>query len=294
MLSKLIQKVVPRYNEVVGINERNRKLIYPNNCREHYKLADDKLRTKQILEKNGLNSPATYAAIGHVGDIQEIWKQKPDVNNLVIKPASGMGGNGIMLIRQQQGRWYSGNKPIDEAKIFTHIANIIFGMYTSGDDDRAILEELIVPNPILTAFYKDGIPDIRIITLSKRPVMGMLRLPTSKSEGKANLHQGGVGVGIDLESGSLTYAYNGKNYIDSHPDSNMKIPGLVIPQWDDILVLAEKVSKVFPLNYLGIDIVLDKNKGPLVLEINVRPGLGIQMANKTGLRRKVGSLNGHL
>jgi glutathione synthase/RimK-type ligase-like ATP-grasp enzyme len=33
---------------------------------------------------------------------------------------------------------------------------------------------------------------------------------------------------------------------------------------------------------LGVDIVLDKNRGPLILELNARPGLSIQIANGTG------------
>ena len=291
MLSSLIGRITSRYNDIIGINERNRSLIYPNNKRKNYIYADDKLETKKILEKNQLNCPETYAAIGRVGDIQNIWEQKRNVNNLVIKPASGSGGNGIMLIRKRQGKWHLGEEPITETKIFSHIANIIFGMYSSGKDDRAILEELIVPHPALTVFYADGIPDIRIITLKGSPVMGMLRLPTRESEGKANLHQGGIGVGIDLSSGLLTYAYDGDNYIKSHPDSGIKISGKMIPQWDEIINLTKRVSDTFPLDYLGIDIVLDKNRGPLVLEINVRPGLGIQMANKRGLRSGIEALN---
>jgi len=283
MLNNLVNRFRSRYKGVMGINERNRKLIYLFNERSDYILADDKLETKKVLEKNGLNCPETYAAIGRVGDIKRIWEQKRDVENLVIKPASGRGGNGILLIRRRDGEWYQGEKPVSETQIFTHIANIIFGMFSGGDDDRAILEELIVPHPELTAFYSGGIPDIRLITLADKPVMGMLRLPTRESNGKANLHQGGVGVGIDINSGTLTYAYNGKSYIETHPDSNIKIPGKIIPQWKEVMDLAGEVSKAFPLKYLGIDIVIDKNKGPLVLEINVRPGLSIQMANKAGL-----------
>lgn len=284
MLSNLINRMTKRYRNVLGINERNRKLIYPNNEREHYKFADDKLLTKKVLEENQLNCPETYAAIGRVGDIKRIWEQKKDVDNLVIKPASGSGGNGIMLIRKRDGQWMLGEKPITEDHIFSHIANIIFGMYSGGNDDRAILEEMIVPHPMLTSFYEDGIPDIRIITHTQKALMGMLRLPTRESEGKANLHQGGIGVGIDLESGMLTYAYDGDKYIESHPDSDLKISGQVIPQWDEVMNLRNKVSNAFPLNYLGIDIVIDKQKGPLILEINIRPGLGIQMANKKGLK----------
>lgn len=37
------------------------------------------------------------------------------------------------------------------------------------------------------------------------------------------------------------------------------------------------------LGYIGVDIVLDRDLGPLVLELNARPGLSIQLANKIGL-----------
>lgn len=294
MLSNMVQRFIKRYDGVMGMNERNRKLIYNFNDRADYIFADDKLETKKVLEKHGLNCPETYAAIGRVGDITRIWEQKRDVDNLVIKPASGRGGNGILLIRRRNGEWFQGETPVSDTQIFTHIANIIFGMYSGGDDDRAILEELIIPHPELTAFYGGGIPDIRLITLSEKPVMGMLRLPTRESNGKANLHQGGVGVGIDLESGMLTHAYDGKKYIDTHPDSNVKISGKIIPHWKEVMDLTDRVSKTFPLKYLGIDIVIDKNKGPLVLEINVRPGLSIQMANKAGLMSKIRSFEAYL
>ena len=133
MLSNLINHLTDRYTNIVGMNERNRKLIYPNNQRKNYRLADDKLETKKVLEKNRLNCPKTYAAIGRVGDISKIWEKKRNVDNLVIKPASGSGGNGIMLIRKRKGTWHLGDKPITEEKIFSHIANIIFGMYSGGD-----------------------------------------------------------------------------------------------------------------------------------------------------------------
>ena len=291
MLSNLISRITNRYDHIVGMNERNRTLIYPNNERKNYQFADDKLETKKILERNQLSCPETYAAIGRVGDVQSIWEQKRDVDSLVIKPANGCGGNGIMLIRKRDGKWHVGGDPIMESKIFSHIANIVFGMYSGGKDDRAILEELIVPHPKLTEFYSGGIPDIRIITLKGSPIMGMLRLPTKESGGKANLHQGGVGVGIDLDSGKLTHAYDGDRYITSHPDSGIDIQGKQIPMWNEIINLTNQVSDAFPLDYLGIDIVIDKTRGPLVLEINVRPGLSIQMANKTGLRSKIGPLN---
>lgn len=289
MLTKIFDKRATLLKSVLGINERNLRLIYPNNDRKNYKYADDKLLTKKVLEENGLACPDTYGAIGKIGDIEHIWSKMEKGRSLVIKPSKGSGGDGIILIHSDGDHWMKSGKRIKKEEIFSHIANIIFGMYTGGSEDRVIIEELIVPHPVLTSFYDEGIPDIRIITHKTTPVMGMLRIPTSESEGKANLHQGGIGVGIDLETGKLMHAYDGDKYITTHPDSGKEIPGKQLPEWAGVMDLTKKVSKAFPLDYLGIDIVTDKNKGPLVLEINIRPGLSIQMANKMGLKEVVKS-----
>jgi glutathione synthase/RimK-type ligase-like ATP-grasp enzyme len=37
------------------------------------------------------------------------------------------------------------------------------------------------------------------------------------------------------------------------------------------------------LGYLGVDMVIDQERGPLLLELNARPGLQIQVANQKGL-----------
>jgi predicted ATP-grasp superfamily ATP-dependent carboligase len=41
------------------------------------------------------------------------------------------------------------------------------------------------------------------------------------------------------------------------------------------------------LGYLGVDIVLDRDKGPMLLELNARPGISIQNANRFGLRDRL-------
>jgi hypothetical protein len=38
---------------------------------------------------------------------------------------------------------------------------------------------------------------------------------------------------------------------------------------------------------MGVDIVLDQNLGPLILEMNARPGLAIQIANQAGLQTRL-------
>jgi glutathione synthase/RimK-type ligase-like ATP-grasp enzyme len=41
------------------------------------------------------------------------------------------------------------------------------------------------------------------------------------------------------------------------------------------------------LGYLGVDMVIDRERGPLLLELNARPGLQIQVANQAGLRSRL-------
>ena len=132
----------------------------------------------------------------------------------------------------------------------------------------------------------EGIPDIRIITLLGYPAMAMLRLPTRISNGKANLHQGAIGVGIDLSTGKTLGGVFHNDTIDTHPDTLQPIAGIQVPYWDKILEIAAGCSELTGLGYLGVDIVLDKEHGPLMLELNARPGLNIQIANREGALKR--------
>ena len=60
-----------------------------------------------------------------------------------------------------------------------------------------------------------------------------------------------------------------------------------MPWWDEILLLAARCYEVTQLGYLGADVVLDKDHGPMILELNARPGLAIQTANGQGLHTRL-------
>jgi alpha-L-glutamate ligase-like protein len=113
--------------------------------------------------------------------------------------------------------------------------------------------------------------------------MAMLRLPTKASGGRANLHQGGIGAGVDLDTGVTTRAVMLNHLADRHPDTGLSLVGLRVPYWPQILEMARRVSAAVDLGYLGVDIVVDRDEGPLLLEANARPGLAIQIANGQGL-----------
>ncbi len=292
MFSTIIPMKSRKKSKVIGLNERNINLIYPNNPKKHYPLADDKVLTKEILHQYDIPCAETYAVIEYNSDIKKAWAHCKKYNTMAIKPANGCGGGGIKIIRKDlDNNWTTSGKVISEREIFQYMAATIMGFFSLGSHDRVLIEECIEPHPFFHEIYPQGVPDFRIITLDKKPLMGMLRMPTDRSDGKANLHQKGVGIGVDMEKGTLTQVYDGKNYYDHHPDSRFVVKDVPIPYWKEILEISVATAKVFPLNYLGIDIVIDKIKGPQIMEINVRPGLGIQLVNKEGLKESIQKTN---
>lgn len=284
MFSIIFNQKSSKASGVIGLNERNVKLIYPNNPKKYYPLADDKVRTKEVLHKNDIPCAKTYAVIEYNSDIKEAWESCKPYHAVAIKPANGCGGGGIKILKKDEnGNWMCSGQKITDREVFQHMASIIMGFFSLGSHDRVLIEECIEPHPFFHEIYPVGVPDFRIITLNQTPLMGMLRMPTNKSDGKANLHQNGVGIGVDMKEGRLLEVYDGKKYSNHHPDSTFLVNGAPIPYWEEILAISVATAKAFPLNYLGIDIVIDKYKGPQIMEINVRPGLGIQLVNKTGL-----------
>ncbi|OGW78366.1 MAG: alpha-L-glutamate ligase-like protein [Omnitrophica bacterium GWA2_52_8] len=270
---------------LLGMNKRNADYLLPNNPRQFYPLVDDKLKTKKVLESHGLPVPPTYDEILY--DYQSrLFREKKYMKEFVVKPSRGAEGRGILVIADRKtdrfqkasGEW------ISEDDLEYHVTNILAGLYSLGGiDDVAFIEYLVRSHAAFKHVTFRGVPDIRIIVFRGVPVMSMLRLPTRMSDGKANLHQGAVGVGVSMGDG-ITYGGVWRNRLASkHPDTGQPVAGVIIPFWHTILEYAAKLYDIFPLGYLGVDFVIDTLLGPLILELNARPGLSIQLANRTGL-----------
>lgn len=284
-LSAWIHKWLGLQETIVGINERNLRLVYPLNPRKHFELADDKVLTKRILQEADVPVAEQLLVIERMGDVDAKWAQMPRVP-CAVKPARGSGGGGILVLDPgPEGTWLKGGQPVAPEAIRRHLGNIIFGVYGFGSEDAVLVETKIVPHPFFTEIYPKGVADVRIIVKEGKLVMGMLRIPTDASDGRANLHQGAIGVGLDLETGQLRQGYDGQKHLTHHPDSGVELAGRQLPNWVQTLDICRKVDAAFPLGYLGIDIAYDATVGPLVLEINVRPGLQIQNVNQTGLKQ---------
>ncbi len=269
---------------VLSMNRRNLHYIYTRNQRKHFPMADDKLLAKKMLGKAGVNMPRTYRIYSYFYELRNLENDLAGYDDFVIKPAQGSGGNGIIVITGRNGNdWVGINGQIYSAfDLSKHISDIIFGVYSFDLGDCAIIESRIVQHPDLTELSPLGLADVRVIMCDEKPVMSMTRVPTRQSDGKANLHQGALGIAIDIGSGVTTHACFLGQPVEVHPDTGVVLSGRTLPYWTDVLELAQRAAQAVPLKYLGVDISIT-SEGPLLLEINVRPGLEIQNVNERGM-----------
>ena len=287
---RALEALRARTGEVVGINRRNLLLIYPHNPRRLYPLADDKLLAKEHFAAAEVPTPRTLAVCDGLYAVPRTVEALRDEAHLVVKPASGSGGGGILVLGERlgSGRWRrAGGGEVNAFELQRHLANIVFGVHSNQLEDRAFVERRVQPHPFFAELWADGLCDVRVITLKGTPILSMVRVPTAESGGRANLHQGGLGIAVDLQTGRTLRALHHGEPVERHPETGRPLVGLQVPCWEDIVAVARRAAAAVPLGYLGVDVVVDETHGPLVLEINVRPGLEIQNVHRAGLWPKV-------
>jgi alpha-L-glutamate ligase-like protein len=272
-----------RVATLFGINRRNVELVYEHNPRHCYPFADDKALCKERLVAHEVPVPETIALCRGLFEVDAAVALLRVREHFVIKPANGSGGEGILVVGDRQGTGWATPKGgrIEPDQLRMHIANTIFGAHSRQLEDRAIVEERVQPHPFFVELWPDGVCDLRIIVLRGRPLLAMVRVPTRRSAGRANLHQGGIGVAVDLDSGQTTRAMSRGQALTRHPETGGALLGLTLPHFALCVEIARRAAAAVPLGYLGVDLVVDARRGPVVLELNVRPGLEIQ--NVTGI-----------
>ncbi len=275
----------PGSGDILGINRRNLDLVFADFEPGKFRDLDDKLAAKELMERAGVKVPQTLGWVSSQMEMATLDNLLAEQDSLVLKPSNGFGGKGIVILRKNEaGSWTKARGgEISSEEIRRHAADILSGIFSLDEsEDTVICEELIIPHPFFSKLGPEGLCDVRIILEKHVPLQAMCRVPTTLSDGKANLHGGGVGLGVNLDDGLVNGAMVGDLRITKHPDTKLPVLGLQLPDWEECLALAVAASRTVEVDYLGVDIVVDGKRGPLVLEINARPGLAIQIANAQG------------
>lgn len=283
-----------QWSRILGMNARN-FYVDLENPHSSTRLVNSKYATKTALESAGVPVVSTFSVVRDLRELANFdWDSLPD--SWALKPNRGRRGAGIMLAKERDGlAWRTASgRVLTRPAITSHIRYIFDGEYSldSVERDWALFEPLIIPHPELARLVPSGLPDIRVICYRWEPVLAMMRLPTGMSEGRANLHQGAIGAAVDLNTGIVWHALFKKQEISHHPDTGKLLIGVDVPYWDEVLDAATRCGSATGLGYLGVDIVIDEERGPLVLEVNARPGLEIQNVTGIGLADVMHGISG--
>jgi alpha-L-glutamate ligase-like protein len=271
---------------ILGMNRRNAAYILDHNPRCRFPLVDDKLRMRNLCVRIGVPTPEVFAEITSYSMLRRLPKLLAGHDDFVIKPNRGSAGRGVLVIVGRSGTDLvrHNGELLRLEQLRQHLSDILSGMYSlGGRPDQAMVQQRVRLHPDFLPITYKGIPDIRVILYRNEPAMAMLRLPTKESNGRANLHQGGIGAGVDLQTGCTHHAVQHNRIIARHPDTGASVTGMKVPYWHKVLAMARRVAEAVGLGYIGVDIVVDELAGPMLLEANARPGLAIQIANNRGL-----------
>jgi alpha-L-glutamate ligase-like protein len=282
---------------VLGMNRRNAACILDHNPRAKFPLVDGKLRLHALCRRIGVPTPEVYGAVACHSMLRRLPELLAGRDDFVVKPNCGSAGRGVLVVAGRDGGRFvrhNGERLRPEA-LRQHVSDILSGMYSlGGRPDRAILQQRIRLHPAFAAVAYKGIPDVRVVLYRGEPAMAMLRLPTKESGGRANLHQGGIGAGVDLDTGVTRHAVQRNRVVKVHPDTGKSVVGARVPFWSEVLEMSRRVAAAVGLGYLGVDLVVDADQGPMLLEANARPGLAIQIANGRGLLPRLAEIDARL
>jgi alpha-L-glutamate ligase-like protein len=286
-----------RRHGVLGINRRNADYTLRWNPRYLYPRVDDKLVTKRLCQAAGIPVPRLLGVASHHFELRALVRSLQELDSFVVKPAHGAMGNGVIVIVGRRDGLFlrPSGPPLDADAIAYHAAGIISGLYAlAGQTDSAMVEERLEIHPDFAEIVAVGVPDVRVVIFRGVPVMAMTRLPTRRSGGRANLHQGAIGAGIDLVSGTTVHAVLRNRPVTLNLDTERSVIGCRIPDWERVLDIAVHATDETGLGYVGADVVVDAGKGAVILELNARPGLAIQIANRAGLLPRLAAVEASL
>jgi hypothetical protein len=188
---------------------------------------------------------------------------------LVLKPATGGGGFGILIIEHKNDLIFINNKEstINEVELIIKKLN------------NYIINEKIQQTGWSQSVYPNSLNTIRILTIfdklenKSKIITAVHRFGTEKSINVDNWSSGGINFKINIENGKLgkgaCFPLNNKiEWLANHPNSKITIENEVIKNWDDIKSnIIELSSKIPYIPYIGWDIIPMDNSF-IILEAN--------------------------
>ena len=293
---------LPSMRDMYGLNDQNYEgflsdidyaSIFPLNPSFQCWL-DDKVTTRFVLQDSRLKDflPKYYFYIDNAGrysylmDFDESLGRNADAlynilkqeKVLAMKPMAGSQGKGFIKLEFKDSEVYANDEKLNPSE-FNQLKDSLKGY---------IVTEYCRQHSQLDKVWPDSESTLRVVVAKIKDQYGggeskafvsYVRFGSSLSKTTSNMSQGGLGVPFDFETGVFCdgfywnekFVKNGELKRDTHPDTNVRLIGEKLPNWDIVKKGLYDMADYFaPLEYFGFDVIITED-GFKICEINSMP-----------------------
>ena len=249
--------------------------IFPLLKRRKGSPLNDKTRFAEYCDANGIRCVQSIAQL----DGSNLAAALPD-HDLFVKPTKGRGGTGA----ERWDRIASGTfAAADGERLSSHA--LLARLVERSRRSPLVLQGRLSPHPELAEITTGALPTVRVVTCldehgEPEVVAAMFRSSIGRNVTVDNMHAGGMGTLVDIDTGTLGRASNlggdsRLGWFSVHPDTGAPIEGRVLPLWADAKTLAAAAHQHFKDRVVvGWDVAILAD-GPIIVEGNGNPDLDI-------------------
>lgn len=248
---------------------------------EYRMLFNDKYLCVLVCEALGIRVPRTRGTVDPAHDYRSAiasWLAQSPAGRLIVKPLWGEMGRDIVMA-----------EPGDDGPVVrTPLGTVPLARFALRE--KSIVQDVLAQDPRVAAFSPSSVNTFRVVTMmTPRDEVLIVNASFRTGVGGAwvdNWSAGGVSVGVDCPKGTLkAFAYDKKsNRYAAHPTSGIVFEGFPVPEWEGIKATAAAIQSALPFyRLMGLDLALDRDGAPVLIEINGAPDLA-------GLEQKAGPL----
>ena len=255
---------------------------------------NDKEKFAQFAAAHGIPCAPTRVVLRGERPVGSLPQQ-----DLFVKKVVGRGGRGAERWDFVNGRFQN----MEGLRL--SVEELIDRLVSRSRKTPLLVQPRMKPHGELRPITAGALPTVRVLTcLDERQapevVAAMFRTSIGSNATVDNLHAGGIGALVDLQTGALSKSSNlGSHarlgWFSCHPDTDAPIEGRILPRWEEAKQLALQAHSQFADRIVvGWDVAI-LDDGPIIIEGNGNPDLDILQRFMTqGFRNhRFGELLGH-
>ena len=244
---------------ILGMNRRNSECILDLNPRSRFPQVDDKKRMRDLCRSIGVATPDLYAVVAAHSALRRLQGVLERRKDFVIKPSRGAGGRGVLVVVGRDGSAFMrhNGERLEMGDVSQHVSSIISGLFSFSRPMRRSSSR-VIGDPAFEQISYQGRRHSRD-RLPLRADYGHASATARLSGGRANLHQRHR---RRSEPESANRTSGAAKPSDRAPPRHRRGVIGFAPGWRQILDMAcASASDCF--GYVGVDIVIDRNRGLL-------------------------------